>query len=178
MKAAITSAIAIAILTVSLAGCADQSPAPSSATATTPPAPSSTPPAPSSTPPAPVAPTITDEDRAAISVAVSSRDTAALTPYLADPTNVILCASGGIGPRAPVDVVTDMDQRLASAALPWDFALPATTIDNYRAHAYGSYFPTDGLVARSADTQILTFSFTGARISTVFMCPDEGLVVE
>ena len=193
MKAAVTPAIALALLTACLTGCAGQPLATSTATATDTPTPLATPsatatdtPAPLATPsppsvtnPPPSAATaISDEDRAAISASISGGNVAALTPYLDDPTIVALCGSGGIGPVAPAEVVRDMRARLETAVLPWDFALPASTITDYRAKAYGSYFPPDGLVARSADTQILAFSFTGARISTVFLCPDEGLVLE
>lgn len=191
MKSLITSAIALTVLTACLTGCADQPLATPSATSTDTPTPLATPSTPSATPPpstsSPSTDTntntdtdtaISDQDRASISAGISSGNAAALTPYLADPTIVALCGSGGIGPLAPGEVVSDLNYRLETATLPWDFALPATTITDYRAKAYGSYFPPDGLVARSADTQLLAFSFTGARISTVFLCPDEGLVLE
>jgi len=109
---------------------------------------------------------------------MTSRDAAPLESYLADPTNVILCASQAYGPLSRELALAEIDRRAADAELPWDFALPAATIDGYRTSSYAQHFPVGSLVGRSADTQVISFRFTGAEISDVFWCAAEQIVIE
>lgn len=151
-------------------------------TATSTPTPSSTPTdaptPPPTTPPAPGAPSITDEDHALIAAAISSGDTGALVPYLPEQTMVILCASEAYGLQTPEEVQSDVGAFLADAHGPWDFAVPAATVDDYRAGSYAEYFPEGGLVGRSADSWIIAFEFAEAQISDIFLCPSEVIILE
>lgn len=178
LAAALATVVVIAIVLVLLFRPSGVD-APPAATASDRPVPTLTPtpiPTPVETPSG--APALGAEDRATITRAIVTGDTAPLAAYLADPTNVILCATEAFGPLSPVEALAEIDRRVADARRPWDFALPATTLDEYRVRNYGRYFPADALVGRSADGQILSFAFAGATISGVFWCAAEQIVIE
>jgi hypothetical protein len=59
----------------------------------------------------------------------------------------------------------------------WDFALPASVIDGYRASEYyGDFFPDDVIVGRSDSGAVVAFLPNGALIGTIFMAIDESLI--
>lgn len=115
--------------------------------------------------------------KANVEAAISSKNTAALESYMADSVKVIIAASEGIGDRTPVQAVNDLDY-LNSATDPWDFDLPAATIDDWQTGDYASYFPdTLRVIGRSANSYVVVFKFNASeKITDIFMAVNDDLL--
>lgn len=122
-------------------------------------------------------PTVNDALKTTIRDAVSAKNYAALSPHLAASVNVVYAASEKGGNVTPAQAITDM-AYLNSATAPWDFALPTTTIDDYRAGFYTSYFPSNVYVGRSADDMVVSFGFDScAKINMIFIAASADLLL-
>ena len=111
-----------------------------------------------------------------IEASITSGNTAALEGYMAATVRVIIAASEGVGDRTPAQAVSDI-KYLNSGTDPWDFSLPAATIDGYQAGDYKSYFPNGALIGKSANNYVVSFTFDSAgKISGVFMVADADLL--
>jgi len=86
-----------------------------------------------------------------------------------------IAASGFQQTLSPDDAVGQLDYVIDLTAT-WNFALPAATIDSYRAGSYASYLPNDVLVGLSSTGAVIAFDFEGAEVVGVFMAIDEGLL--
>lgn len=117
------------------------------------------------------------ETKANVEAAISSKNTAALESYMNDSVKVIIAASEGIGDRTPAQAVNDLDY-LSSATEPWDFDLPAATIDDWQTGDYGSYFPESlSIVGRAADGHVVVFKFNSSgKITDIFMAVSDDLL--
>ena len=111
-----------------------------------------------------------------IQASITSGNTAALEGYMASTVTVIIAASEGVGERTPTQAVNDV-KYLNNGTDPWDFSLPAATIDGYQAGDYKSYFPNGALIGKSANNYVVSFTFDSAgKISGVFMAADADLL--
>jgi hypothetical protein len=108
--------------------------------------------------------------------AISSGDTAPIEDYLTEPTRVVIAASEADMQYSAVDAVLALDYVQPGVGT-WDFALPASVIDGYRASEYyGDFFPDDVIVGRSDSGAVVAFLPNGALIGTIFMAIDESLI--
>ena len=108
-------------------------------------------------------------DRENLIAAVETGNTAAIEGYLSSPVNYILAASECCGLISPADAVANLSY-LSGATPPWDFNLPAATVDSWRASIYYGYlFPFDLVVGRSADGMIVSFGIVGDEVTTIFV---------
>lgn len=120
--------------------------------------------------------TISDELQANIRDAIASGNTAALEGRMTNPISVVLAASDGIGPRTPAQAVADL-AYLESGTDPWDFNLPAATLDAYRTN-YGTYIGASALAGRSANKLVVVFTFDDcAKIKTILMSASEDILL-
>lgn len=111
-----------------------------------------------------------------IKASITSGNTAALEGYMAASVRVIIAASEGVGDRTPAQAVSDVDY-LNAGTDPWDFNLPAATIDGYQTGDYKSYFPDGALVGKSANNYVVSFTFDSAgKISGIFMAASADLL--
>lgn len=111
-----------------------------------------------------------------IEAAVKSGNYAALEQLMEEKVTVILAASEGLGERTIEQALDDLDY-LDSGTDPWNFDLPAKTIDNYQAGDYKQYFPDGALVGRSANDYVVSFSFSdNGKIKTIFMSADSDIL--
>jgi len=111
-----------------------------------------------------------------IKAAITSDNTAALEGYMASTVRVILAASEGIGDRTPTQAISDLSY-LDDATDPWNFNLPAATIDGYQAGGYKQYFPETALVGKAANGYVVSFTFNSdAKISGIFMSVSDDLL--
>jgi len=125
--------------------------------------------------PAPAPPTtLSAADRANLRDAISSGNTAAIEGYLADPVIVIIMASECCWEQTPADAVAQLSY-VTSAPGPWNFALPAATVAEWRTNFYyGQWFTGDDLVGRAADGTIVSFGIDGTRVTKILMGFEEG----
>ena len=81
------------------------------------------------------------------------------------------------GNRTPAQAATDLEYT-HSATGPWDFNLPAATVDGYDAGFYTDYFDDDTLVGKAASGMVVAFEFNcdGSKISEIFVAADEDLL--
>lgn len=111
-----------------------------------------------------------------IEAAVKSGNYAALVGYSASTVKVIIAASEGVGNRTPTQMASDV-KYLDSGTDPWNFALPATTIDDYQAGDYKQYFPDTAFVGKSANDYVVSFQFdANGKINGVFMAADDSIL--
>ena len=111
-----------------------------------------------------------------IAAAVKSGNYAALEQLMASKVTVIIAASEGLGERTPAQAIADI-KYLDSGTDPWDFALPAATVDGYQAGDYKQYFPDGALAGQSANNYVVSFSFdSSGKVSTIFMVANADLL--
>lgn len=122
-------------------------------------------------------PTVSEALKTAIRDALSAKNYTSLSPHLATSVNVVFAASEKGGNVSSAQAITDM-AYLSSATGPWDFALPAATINNYRAGFYTAYFPGNAYVGKSADSMVVAFGFDScAKINMIFVSANEDLLL-
>jgi len=114
--------------------------------------------------------------RTTLSTAVASGETDALDAVFADPIRVVIASSEADSEVGPVDAVIALDYiRPGSGA--WEWELPETTIDGYRASAYyQELFPADVIVGRSSEGPVVAFSPEGGKVVAILMAIDEQLL--
>ena len=112
-----------------------------------------------------------------IKAALDSKNTAAFETYVTDPVKYVLAASEFGGNRTAAQAATDLEYT-HSATGPWDFNLPAATVDGYDAGFYTDYFDDDTLVGKAASGMVVAFEFNcdGSKISEIFVAADEDLL--
>ena len=178
-----------ALLMVLLAGCGAPAPEPSLPT-TTEPMPTASPseetsPSPTPTPEPDAACTEVAPDANTIEnlqAVVNTANTEPLLAWVAPTVNVVLAASEAYGPLEPVPATLALaDFLMADHSTPpaeYDFALPAATLDAYRAGDYADYFPPTALVGRGNDNHVVAFSFDcDGLIDTMLLVGDESLLL-
>jgi hypothetical protein len=114
-----------------------------------------------------------------LSAVLFSQNTAVLSEggTFSDPIFVLAANSGLTQNMTPDEAVDAMAFMFTPVdPNPWDLALPASTIDGYRAGPYGAYFPVGAIVARSYDGHVFSFIGNGSTITTMFMAASEDLL--
>lgn len=125
-----------------------------------------------STPTTTIAQTLKD----AIASYVSTQDYDSLQSYMANQVNVVIAGQEKGGNESSGAAVADM-AYINSGTTPWDFSLPASTTDVWRAHTFKSYFTGNYFAGEAADDVIVSFQFDGcSKINTIFMANDPALV--
>lgn len=114
--------------------------------------------------------------RESLAASISSGNTAALEGYLTDPVTVTLAATEFQESMTPAEAVPAVDYVIDLTAT-WNFALPAATLDLYRAGSYSQHFPDDALVGLSSAGAVIAFTMVGLESTAIFMCIDEGLLL-
>jgi len=119
---------------------------------------------------------LTQEVKDNLAAAISSKNTAALEGYMASSVNVVFAASEKSGFETPAKAITDLSY-LDSALAPWNFNLPATTLNSYKAGSYKQYFEGVTYVGKSADGHVIAYSFdTCAKINQIFVSVSDDLL--
>lgn len=121
-------------------------------------------------------PTISANLKENIAAAIDTMNTVALEGYMADSVYVVYAATEYAGDKTPAEAVADLDY-LASAIGPWDFDLPATTLDAYKAGFYTDYFGDDCVVGQSSDDYVVSFRINNdGHIDQIFVASDAALL--
>jgi hypothetical protein len=153
------SAAILIVAAALLAGCTPTEPTPTPSS--TDPATSTATPEPSATETAEPTTGLTSDDRDNIVAAITSDNTAALEGYFSDSVFVVLMASECCGASTPAETVGHL-AYVADAPDPWDFALPAATIDTWRTGWYADQFTPEVIAGRAADGTAIVFGIGGA----------------
>lgn len=173
-----TMGAGVLLAAILISGCSTPAPEPSAVPGTSPTAVEPSPTASAS--PSATAPGVDPEALAAVreslAASISSGNTAALEGYLTDPVLVTIAATEFQESLAPAEAVPAVDYVIDLTAT-WDFALPAATLDLYRAGSYSQYVPADALVGLSSAGAVIAFTMTGTEASAIFLCIDEGLLL-
>ena len=112
-----------------------------------------------------------------IIASVGSGNYAAIQSYLADPVKVVIAASEFSKDLTPVKAIAEL-KYLDSAKDPWDFNLPATTIDKYKTGDYKQYFTGEVLVGKASDGKVVAFTINSSgKISTIFMSSSDTILL-
>jgi len=110
-----------------------------------------------------------------IQAAITSGNTAALEGYMAPSVTVIIAASEGMGNRTPLQAISDL--AYIKNLKNWDFNLPATTLKQYQAGAYKTYFKANSLIGRSSDGHVVAVNFNDqGKINGIFMAVNADLL--
>ena len=119
-------------------------------------------------------PGLSAADRQNVRDAITSGNTAAVEGYLSDPVRVIIMASECCWDISRADAVAQLSY-VTGAPGPWNFSLPAATVDSWRTNAYYGYlFTGDDIVGRAADGTIVSFGIEGGQITKILMGFEEG----
>lgn len=119
-------------------------------------------------------PGLSAADRQNVRDAITSGNTAAVEGYLSDPVRVIIMASECCWDISRADAVAQLSY-VTGAPGPWNFSLPAATVDPWRTNPYyGSLFTGDDIVGRAADGTIVSFGIEGGQITKILMGFEEG----
>lgn len=119
-------------------------------------------------------PGLSSADRQNVQDAITSGNTAAIEGYLSDPVNLIIMASECCWDITPAQAVAELGY-VTSAPGPWNFSLPAATVDGWRTNVYyGSQFTGDDITGRASDGTIVSFGIEGGQITKILMGFEEG----
>lgn len=114
--------------------------------------------------------------RADLSAAVSSGETDALDAAFTDPVRVVIASSEADSQVSALDAVLALDYVQPGVGT-WEWDLPSTTLDGYRASEYyGDFFPADVIVGRSSEGPVVAFSTSDGKVHTILMAIDEQLL--
>jgi len=125
----------------------------------------------------PAATTISDALKENIAAAIESKNTAALEGYMADSVTVVIAASEKGGAETAAEAVNDL-AYLNNGTTPWNFAIPAATLTNYKNGFYGQYFGDMTYVGQSANNYVVSFHVNNdGKIDKIFMSVNADLLV-
>lgn len=113
-----------------------------------------------------------------IKAALDSKNTAAFSTYTSDPVNYILAASELGKDMTPTEAATALEYT-HSATGPWDFNLPAATINAWKAGFYKDHFDdANRYIGKSASGMVVSFDFDcNGKISKIFVAASEDLLL-
>lgn len=119
----------------------------------------------------------TQDLRANIKDALDSKNTAAFATYTLDPVNYVLAASEYGGDVSAAEAATSLEYT-HSATGPWDFNLPAATIDAWKAGFYADHFDDETrYIGRAASGMVVSFDFAcNGKIQQIFVAASEDLL--
>jgi hypothetical protein len=119
-------------------------------------------------------PALSAADRQNVIDAITSGNTAAIEGYLSEPVMVILMSTECCGEISRAEAVAQLSYVTAAPG-PWDFGLPATTVDPWHSNIYyGDLFTGDDITGRAADGTIISFGIEGGVITKILMGFEEG----
>lgn len=119
-------------------------------------------------------PGLSAADRENVQDAITSGNTAAIEGYLSDPVRVIIMSSECCWDISRAEAVAELSY-VTGAPGPWNFALPAATVDPWRTNVYYGYlFTGDDITGRAADGTIVSFGIEGGQITKILMGFEEG----
>lgn len=122
-------------------------------------------------------PVISEALKENTAAAIESQNTAALEGYMAESVNVVFAASEKGGPVTPTQAIADL-AYLQAATSPWNFSLPAATLDSYKAGFYKDYFGTNTIVGKSANDYVVSFGVNNAgKIDAIFVAASADLLL-
>ena len=111
-----------------------------------------------------------------IKAALDSKNTAAFASYFSNPVMFVIAASEKGGSETPDQAAADMEYA-NTATGPWNFALPAATLDHYDAGFYTDYFDANTYTGRAASGQVAAFDFDcNGKIKQAFLAASEDLL--
>lgn len=114
--------------------------------------------------------------KANIKDALDSKNTAAFSTYTTDPVKYVLAASELGGDKTPTEAAVALDYT-HSATGPWDFNLPAATLQKYDSGFYTDYFDANTYVGKAASGMVVAFDFgCNGKISQIFVASNEDLL--
>lgn len=125
---------------------------------------------------APVPPSSSAIDN--IKASITSGNTAALEGYIAANVTVALVSTAGNNPVSD-NAIKAVTSFITSVNTSWDydFALPAATINSYKAK-FKDYFPDSAVVGKASNGKVISFIFDcNSKISTIFMANDAALLL-
>lgn len=124
----------------------------------------------------PCSDTASDSMKANIKAALDTENTAVFSTYTTNPVKYVLAASEYGGDISAAEAATAL-QYTHGATGPWDFNLPAATIDGYDAGFYTDYFSNKSYVGRAASGMVVSFEFNcDGKIKQIFVAADEDIL--
>lgn len=113
-----------------------------------------------------------------IKAALDSKNTAAFATYTLDPVNYVLAASEFGGDISPTEAASSLEYT-HSATGPWDFNLPSTTVDAWKAGFYKDHFDdATRYIGKAASGMVVSFDFAcNGKIQNIFVAADEGILL-
>lgn len=110
--------------------------------------------------------------------AISAQDYNSVKAYMADQVNVVIAGQEKGGDESAADATIDLTY-LNAATAPWNFKLPSTTTDVWRAHTFKQYFTGVYIAGESTDNEVISLQFDGCnKVSGIFMANDVTLLDE
>jgi hypothetical protein len=104
-----------------------------------------------------------------IKASIMTGNTAVLEGYMANNVNVILAASEGVGEVGRTEAISNVTNFVSDSINTWDFSLSESELESYRSGDYNQYFPAVAVVGKSTNNKVISFSFCGDKIDTVFL---------
>lgn len=113
-----------------------------------------------------------------IKAALDSMNTAAFSTYTTNPVNYVLAASELGKDMTPDEAALALDYT-HSATGPWNFSLPAATINAWKAGFYKDHFDdANRYIGKAASGMVVSFDFDcNGKISKIFVAADEDLLL-
>lgn len=122
-------------------------------------------------------PVITEDLVETIDDSITTMNTAALQGYMASSIMVVMAATEFGESRTPTQAISDLNY-LSSATAPWDFDLPSTTLDGFKAGFYSQYFGDNTVVGQSSDGYVVSFGINDdGEIDAIFMAVSADLLI-
>jgi cytoskeletal protein RodZ len=111
-----------------------------------------------------------------IKAALDTKNTAVFATYVTNPVKYVLAASEYGGDVSPDEAATSLEYTHGATG-PWDFNLPAATVDGYDAGFYTDYFDDNTYIGRAASGMVVAFDFDcNGKIKQIFVAGDEDLL--
>lgn len=98
-----------------------------------------------------------EADRLHFLESLQSGNTAALEQRFAETVEVTYAATECCGPMSAVDAVNALSYVQPGSGATWDFSLDEAELEQFRAGAYGPFFPVNALVGASSDGYYASF---------------------
>lgn len=107
---------------------------------------------------------------------MNSGNTAAIESNMAASVSYATAASGNVGTTGPVGAVQQLDY-FKDSKVPWNFDIPAATLNTYKAGSYKDYLADDVYFGASADGMFVSFRTNSAgKIDQIFMAASVDLL--